>query len=282
MSQSRTPSVSNALLVTTYDELHEHALSFASGQYSLLVLLGPPGLGKSQALKHSLGNRRHIYLDNHASAFGLYQLLHRHRDETVVIDDLDGVYADRGMVRLIKALCNTDPVKTLRWHSRHQDIGSESGKVPAEFETRSAVCLIANQWKTLNANIQAIEDRAIVINFRPNAGEIHVRARAWFDDTVVYDFIERHLGLIARPSMRYYVHGRCLREAHPDRWQAMLLELMGVDRRIRTLATLLEDARYRTQEERAAVFESMGLGDRSTYYRWKKKLDAVSQAFESR
>jgi hypothetical protein len=276
MSQSRTPFVSNVLTVTTYEELNEHALSFAVGRYSLLVLLGSPGLGKSQTLRHSLGNRRHVYLDNHASAFALYQLLHDHRNQLLVIDDLDSIYADRAMVRLIKALCNTDPVKTIRWHSRHPDIGWDAGKIYPEFETRSAVCLIANQWKTLNTNIQAIEDRGIVIDFRPNAGEIHVRARTWFDDTVVYDFIERHLGLITRPSMRYYVHGRCLREAHPDRWQAMLLELMGVDRRIRILATLLEDARYRTQEERAAVFESMGLGDRSTYYRWKKKLDAAS------
>jgi len=276
MSQSRTVFRSHALAVSTYDDLHEHALSFAAGRYNLLILLGDPGLGKSQALRHSLGNRRHVYLDNHASAFGLYQLLHRHRDEMVVIDDLDGLYADRGMVRLIKALCNTDPVKTLRWHSRHPDIGCEPGKVPAEFQTRSQVCLIANEWKTLNANIAAIEDRGIVIDFRPNAGEVHVRTRGWFDDPVVYDYIERHLGLIARPSMRHYVHGRCLREAHPNRWQSMLLELMGVDPRVRVLATLLDDARYRTQEERAVAFESMGLGDRSTYYRWKKKLEAAT------
>lgn len=276
MSQSRTVFRSHALTVSTYEDLHEHALSFAAGRYNLLVLLGNPGLGKSQALRHSLGNRRHVYLDNHASAFALYQLIHDHRNELLVIDDLDGLYADRGMVRLIKALCNTDTIKTLRWHSRHPDIGWDPGKIHPEFQTRSAVCLIANEWKTLNANIAAIEDRGIVIDFRPNAGEVHVRAKAWFDDAEVYDYIERHLGLIARPSMRHYVHGKCLREAHPDRWQLMLLELMGVDPRIRVLATLLDDARYRSQEERATAFESMGLGDRSTYYRWKKKLETAT------
>lgn len=276
MSQSRTVFGSHALAVITYDELHEHALCFAADKYNLLVLLGSPGLGKSQALRHSLGNRRHLYLDNHASAFSLYQLLHDHRDELLVIDDLDGLYANRAMVRLIKALCNTDAVKTLRWHSRHPDIGWDPGKIRPEFQIRSRVCLIANEWKTLNANIAAIEDRGIMIDFKPSAGEVHMRAKAWFDAPEVYDYIERHLGLIARPSMRHYVHGKCLREAHPDHWQPMLLELMGVDPRMRTLATLLDDARYQTQEERAAAFVSMGLGDRSTYYRWKKKLEAAT------
>ena len=272
MSQSRTHSVSNALTVTTYEELMEHALAFASGRYSLLVLLGPPGLGKSQTLKACLGNREHVYLDNHASAFGLYQLLHQHRHERVVIDDLDGIYADRGMVRLIKSLCNTDPVKTLRWNSRHADIGWGPCKVPPEFETTSAVCLIANEWKTLNANIQAIEDRGIMVNFCPTVGEVHLKVRDWFDDDEVYGFMERNLGLITRPSMRHYIHGKSLREAHPDRWQAMLLERMGVDERIRTLISLQDDRQYETEEERVAVFVSKGLGDRSTYYRWKQKL----------
>jgi hypothetical protein len=276
MSQSRTVFRSHALTVSTYEDLHEHALSFAAGRYNLLVLLGPPGLGKSRAVRHSLGNRRHVYLDNHASAFALYQLLYEHRNELLVIDDLDGIYADRAMVRLIKALCNTDPVKTIRWHSRHADIGWASDKTPPEFQTRSSVCLIANEWKTLNTNIQAIEDRGIMVDFQPTAGEVHVRTREWFDDQQVYDFMERNLGLITKPSMRYYLHGKTLHEAHPKRWQAMLLELMGVDPRIRTLVSLLDDSQYQTQEERAVAFESMGLGDRSTYYRWKQKLDAAS------
>jgi hypothetical protein len=276
MSQSRTHSVSNVLTVSSYNELKEHAMAFASGQYSLLVLLGPPGLGKSQTLKACLGNRDHVYLDNHASAFGLYQLLHQHRHEMVVIDDLDGIYTDRGMVRLIKALCNTDPVKTLRWQSRHADIGWGPDKIPPEFETRSAVCLIANEWKTLNANIQAIEDRGILVDFCPTVGEVHLRVRNWFEDQVVYDFMERHLGLITRPSMRHYIHGMSLRKARPDRWQSILLERMGVDERIRALVSLQDDIQYKTQEDRANAFVSMGLGDRSTFYRWKKKLEAAS------
>lgn len=275
MSQSRINSKTNVLTVTSYADLKEHAMVFATGRYSLLILLGKPGLGKSQTLKGCLGNREHIYLDNHASAFGIFQLLYQERDQPVVIDDLDGLYSDRGMVRLIKGLCNTDQVKTMRWHSRHPDIGWGPDKSPPEFDTKSPVCLIANQWKTLNSNIQAVEDRAIVIDFCPPVGEVHCQVKEWFEDQHVYKFIEEHLALITRPSMRYYKHGQTLREAHPQRWKSMLLELMGVNEKLRIIIALQDDDQFGSEEERAKEYVSRGLGDRSTYFRWKQRLMAA-------
>lgn len=272
MSQSRIESITNVLTVTSYADLNEHATVFATGGYSLLILLGKPGLGKSQTLKECLGERENLYIDNHATAFCLYQLLYQKRDQPVVIDDLDGLYSDRGMVRLIKGLCNTDLVKTMRWHSRHREIGWGPDKIPPEFETKSPVCLIANQWKTLNGNIQAVEDRAIVIDFCPNTAEVHKQVKGWSEDPLVYDFIGQNLSLITRPSMRYYKHGHVLREAHPYRWKSMLLELMGVNEKLRTIIILQDDDQFKTEEERVREYVSRGLGDRSTYFRWKQRL----------
>lgn len=101
--------------------------------------------------------------------------------------------------------------------------------MPSSFTTKSPVCLIANEWRTLNANVQAIEDRAIIVHFAPSPGEVHVKVREWFDDDEVYQFIEEHLLFIPRPSMRYYVKGRQLRQANPERWRTQLLAVMGVD-----------------------------------------------------
>jgi hypothetical protein len=38
---------------------------------------------------------------------------------------------------------------------------------------------------------------------------------------------------------------------------------------------ILRDPALHTEAERVATFEACGLGDRATYYRWKKKLQAV-------
>jgi hypothetical protein len=38
----------------------------------------------------------------------MYAKLYRHKDEFVVIDDVDALYADRSGVRLLKCLCQTE------------------------------------------------------------------------------------------------------------------------------------------------------------------------------
>ena len=47
----------------------------------------------------------------------MYVKLYRHRDEFVVIDDVDALYADRSGVRLLKCLCQTEEEKAVAWHS---------------------------------------------------------------------------------------------------------------------------------------------------------------------
>jgi len=43
----------------------------------------------------------------------MYAKLYRHRDEFVVIDDVDALYADRSGVRLLKCLCQTEEEKAV-------------------------------------------------------------------------------------------------------------------------------------------------------------------------
>jgi hypothetical protein len=266
------PGPRHALQSTTYEELEHFVGQFVDGNYSLLILIGAPGLAKSQTIKRAIGNRRHLYLETHATAFAMYQELYKHRGLAAVIDDIDHIYSDRASIRLLKSLCNTDKVKVLRWPSRHREIGNGTDQTPGEFTTTSPVCLIANEWRTLNANVQAIEDRAIIVNFTPTAGEVHAKARQWFQDMDVYDFIEEHLQYIAQPSMRYYVKGQQLRRANPNNWKDHLLTIMGLDDHWRAFVRIIHDQSYAGEAERVAEFEALGLGDRSTYYRWRKKL----------
>jgi len=97
----------------------------------------------------------------------MYQLLYQNQNKPVVIDDIDSLYGDKAAVRLLKSVCNTDKIKRLRWDSTHKSIGYGDDQTPPEFITKSKVCLIANKWETVNENVRAIEDRAIIIVFDP-------------------------------------------------------------------------------------------------------------------
>ena len=104
------------LQITTYDRLEAYLAAFAQGHFGLLILVGAGGLAKSRSVRAALGGRG-CWIEGNATAFGMYAKLYRHRDEFVVIDDVDALYADRSGVRLLKCLCQTEEEKSVAWHS---------------------------------------------------------------------------------------------------------------------------------------------------------------------
>jgi hypothetical protein len=134
-----------AVHVTTYERLEEYLRAFAGGHFHLLVLVGAGGLSKSRSVKAVL-NGKACWIEGNATPFGMYVKLFRHRDEFVVIDDVDELYADRSGVRLLKCLCQTEEEKSVAWHSDAKSL--ERQGIPREFVTKSKVVIIANDWKT--------------------------------------------------------------------------------------------------------------------------------------
>ena len=105
---------------------------------------------------------------------------------------MDGLYADRSGVRLLKCLCQTEEEKSVAWHSDARSL--EKYGIPREFTTASRVVIISNDWKTLNRNVDALQDRGHVLLFQPSAAEVHRKAGEWFDDAEIYDWFANRTG----------------------------------------------------------------------------------------
>ena len=151
------------LHITTYDRLEAYLGAFAEGHFNLLILVGAGGLAKSRSVRAAL-NGKACWIEGNATPFGMYVKLYRHRDEFIVIDDVDALYADRSGVRLLKCLCQTEEEKAVAWHSDARSL--ERQGIPREFTTKSRVVIICNDWKTLNKNVAALQDRGHVLLFR--------------------------------------------------------------------------------------------------------------------
>jgi len=136
-------------------------------------LVGAGGLAKSRSVRAVLGDKG-CWIEGNATPFGMYAKLYRHKDEFVVIDDVDALYADRSGVRLLKCLCQTEEEKAVAWHSDARSL--ERQCIPREFTTKSRVVIIANDWQTLNKNVAALQDRGHVLLFQPSASEVHAQA----------------------------------------------------------------------------------------------------------
>ena len=145
-------------------------------------------------------------IEGNATPFGMYVRLYRHRDQFVVIDDVDALYADRSGVRLLKCLCQTEEEKSVAWHSDARSL--ERQGIPREFTTKSRVVIISNDWKSLNKNVAALQDRGHVLFFQPSAAEVHRKAGTWFDDLEIYDWFTKNLHRLREPSLRHYVRAR--------------------------------------------------------------------------
>src|SRR3954462_504945 len=131
------------LHLTTYQRLEQYLHAFAQGHFHLLILVGAGGLAKSRSVRAVL-NGEACWIEGNATPFGMYAKLYRHRDQFVVIDDVDALYADRSGVRLLKCLCQTEEEKAVAWHSDARSL--ERQGIPREFTTKSRVVIISNDW----------------------------------------------------------------------------------------------------------------------------------------
>jgi hypothetical protein len=256
-----------ALQVATYDRLEEYLRAFSAGHFHLLILVGAGGLAKSRSVRAVL-NGQACWIEGNATPFGMYVKLYRHRDQFVVIDDVDALYADRSGVRLLKCLCQTEEAKAVAWHSDAR--GLERQGVPREFTTKSRVVIITNDWKTLDKNVAALQDRGHVLFFQPSAAEVHRKAGTWFDDREIYDWFAANLHRVREPSLRHYVRARELKAAGMA-WTEVLAD-QAENPRARLVAELLASAAYGSVAERVRAFVEKGGGCRATFFNYRRYL----------
>ena len=194
----------------------------------------------------------------------MYVKLYRHRDQFVVIDDVDALYADRSGVRLLKCLCQTEEEKAVAWHSDARSL--ERQGIPREFTTKSRVVIISNDWKTLNKNVAAVQDRGHVVLFQPGAAEVHAQAGKWFDDREIYEWFAANLHRVREPSMRHYVRAKELKAAGMDWTDVLAAE--DENRRARLAAELLASDADGSTAERVKAFVEQGGGCRATFFNY--------------
>lgn len=291
--------------LTTYEELDGFIEEFVEGCLSLVLLRGPGGTGKTQRLaKYVKSGHVDVISGGQITPFDLYCKLYALRDRPVVIDDIDNLWKNPQAIGLLKAVCQTDKVKTLAWNSSKLSSASpsdtqpdeieeaekdedeelshkEEGKLPPNrFDTRSRVLVIANSWQVRDENLRALMTRGVDIVFDPTSDEIHKEAAKFCDDQEVLDFIGswKH---IARTNFRQYVNAAELNVRNRIPWRKLLLDEWGITEATAFVHRLETDPTWkdRSIKEKVAAFADQNFPEgssQSRYYEIKK------QAFQGR
>jgi hypothetical protein len=260
----------HAVRVPTYAELQRYVQAFAQGHLNLLMIFGSPGVGKSRSVRQALTGPV-CWIGGQATAFGIFLEAYHHRHQPIVLDDVDGLDSNRDSIRLLKALAQTEPTKTLSWLSTTSLL--DKAGVPCRFATTSRLVMIGNSWKTLNADVAALEDRGHLLLFTPTALEVHRHAALWFWDQEVFDFVGQRLNLIAQHSLRTYLHAWELKQAGLNWRQGVLSRfLTGAALEV---AQLKANPDFTSEAQRVQAFVQSGAGCRATYFHHAKKIQPV-------
>ncbi len=202
-------------VLKTYQELRRYCGHFSKGAWPCFLVVGNPGVGKSRTMAEALPRIQEPedegarWIGSNVTAFQLYKDLCHHRDRTFVLDDVDNLCRNPAIVTLLKCLCNSEATSRVYWATSHKDLEKEG--IPREFDTKSRVALIINEWETVNRNVGALEDRGMVVRFAPSSAEVHKHVSTWFKDKRVLDYVEARLDRIFEPSQRLYLTASSLR-----------------------------------------------------------------------
>lgn len=213
-------------LITTYKELSEYTRAFANGDLTFLLLVGSPGSGKSKQVQFDLAGSSHQWIDNHATNLGLYCSVYEANGSAIVLDDINHLFRNTMACSLMKALTQTDQVRSVSWESTAKTLDERN--VPRRFCTSSPICLIANKWDGTDPDMAAIQDRSMPVAFYPSAETIHERVgELGWCEADVWKFVGEYLPHIPQPSMREYYQGVVYKKAGM-KWREKLLKLWGL------------------------------------------------------
>ena len=136
------------------------------------LITGVAGIGKTYIVKdrlHANGfkeNDHYVINTTHATPGGLYCLLHKHRDQTVVFDDCDSVFSDEKSVNILKAALDSYEVRKLCWPT----MGKLPEGIEDSFEFTGNIIFVSN--RTSDRIDEAVKSRTMVIDLQMSRKEI--------------------------------------------------------------------------------------------------------------
>jgi hypothetical protein len=196
-----------------------------------LILVGPPGLGKTHEVTRTLKalglekDHDYFHIKGYASARELYETLFNHNDRVIVFDDCDNALTDAVAVELLKGALDSYDVRSISWLSA----AKKAGPTPPRFDFTGGVVFVSNRAL---ADIDApIHNRSLVIDLEMTRAEILERMEALLPSfktnatpqqrRLAMDFIRRWAPSMQQLSLRTFISVVRIIQANPRNWERL-------------------------------------------------------------
>lgn len=144
-----------ARIAERFEILDEMTRGTINGDVRAMIVVGPPGVGKSFGVEselakynllNTLTSRRTSYevVKGAMTAIGLYAKLYEFSEEgnVLVFDDCDSILLDDISLNLLKAALDSSKKRTIHWNADSRLLRSEG--IPNKFDFKGSVIFITN------------------------------------------------------------------------------------------------------------------------------------------
>ena len=235
-----------------FNMLEDMTKACKKGAVRAMIVSGPPGVGKSFGVEKVLGKHdiiatlsekapRYEVVKGAMSAIGLYCKLYKFadKDNVIVFDDCDSVFADELCLNILKAALDSKKTRRIHWNTDSFKLRNEG--VPDSFEFKGSAIFITNikfdnvKSKKLRDHLEALESRCHYIDLTIDTErEKMLRIKQITGDGMlneymlgegvvddIVDFVDVNKKRLRELSLRTVLKVADLAKAFPDRWEAM-------------------------------------------------------------
>ena len=170
---------------TRFGILDEMTRAAINGDIRAMIVVGPPGVGKSYGVEYQLekaglfdtiGQRKVKYevIKGAMTPIGLYCTLYKHSDpkNVLVFDDCDSILQDDLSLNILKAALDSGKKRRIHWNADSSMLRREG--VPDMFDFKGSVIFITNlkfenlRSKKLQDHLEALQSRCHFLDLTLN------------------------------------------------------------------------------------------------------------------
>ena len=168
-----------------FDILHQMTRATIAGDVRAMIVVGPPGVGKSYGVEFELekaglfdrisGKKiKYEVVKGAMTPIGLYCTLYRHSDSNnvLVFDDCDSVFQDELALNILKAALDSGKKRKIHWNSDSAMLRREG--VPDSFDFKGGAIFITNlkfdniKSKKMQDHLEALQSRCHFLDLTLN------------------------------------------------------------------------------------------------------------------